>query len=151
MAGARQVTRLDRRGMGAACAIGRVSFLAVDEGPPIAYSVLNEGVPVYAADGKSVATVDHVVAAAEEDIFHGLVIRTEDGARFVAADQVASLHERGVDLGIDAASVSGLPHPHGSAPALRIKDATIKTKRWREVLDMVSLKGYLSEDWKDED
>jgi hypothetical protein len=112
---------------------------------------LDDGLPVYAADGSSVATVDHVVAAAEEDIFHGLVIRTEDGARFVAADQVASLHERGVDLRLDAASAPGLPHPHGGAPALQIKDATIKTKRWREVLDMVSLKGYLSEDWKDED
>jgi uncharacterized NAD(P)/FAD-binding protein YdhS len=123
----------------------------VDEGPPIAYLLLEEGVPVYAADGSSVATVDHVVAAAEEDIFHGLVIRTEGGSRFVAADQVASLHERGVDLRIDAASVTGLPHPHGDAPDLRIKDPTVKTKRWKEVLDMVSLKGYLSRDWRDED
>ncbi len=127
-----------------------LSFLGVDEGPPIAYSVLEEGVPVYAADGSSVATVDHVVAAAEEDIFHGLVIRTEHGARFVAADQVASLHERGVELRIDAASVTELPRPHGDAPALRIEDPAMKTKRWREVLDMVSLKGYLSQDWRDE-
>lgn len=128
-----------------------VSCLVMDEGPPIAYSVLDAGVPVYAADGSSVATVDHVVAAAEEDIFHGLVIRTEGGARFVAADQVASLHERGVDLRINAASVTELPHPHGDAPALQIKDPSTKTKRWREVLDMVSLKGYLSKDWRDED
>jgi S1-C subfamily serine protease len=123
----------------------------MDEGPPIAYSVLEEGVPVYAADGSSVATVDHVVAAAAEDIFHGLVIRTEEGARFVAADDVASIHERGVDLRIDAASVATLPHPHGDAPDLRIKDPTAKTKRWKEVLDMVGLKGYLSKDWRDED
>ena len=106
---------------------------------------------MYAADGSSVATVDHVVAAAEEDIFHGLVIRTEEGARFVAADEVASLHERGVDLRIDAASVARLPHPHGDAPDVRIKDPTVKTKRWKEVLKMVGLKGYLSEDWRDED
>ena len=123
----------------------------MDEGPPIAYSVLDKGVPVYTADGTSVATVDHVVAALEEDIFHGLVIRTDGGARFVAADQVASLHERGVDLRIDAGSVAGLPHPHGGAPALRLKDPTIKTKRWKEVLDMVGLKGYLSQDWRDKD
>lgn len=123
----------------------------MDEGPPIAYSVLDDGVPVYAADGTSVGTVDHVVAAAEEDIFHGLVIRTDGGVRFVSADQVASLHERGVDLRIDAASVAGLPHPHGGAPELEIKDPTVKTKRWKEVLDMVRLKGYLSRDWRDED
>jgi hypothetical protein len=106
---------------------------------------------VYAADGTSVATVDHVVAAEEEDIFHGLVIRTEGGPRFVAADQVASLHERGVDLRIDAASIAGLPHPHGDMPTLRIKDPTTKTKRWRELLDMVRLRGSLSQDWRDED
>ena len=122
----------------------------MDEGSPIAYTVLDKGVPVYAADGTSVATVDHVVAAAAEDIFHGLVIRTDEGPRFVAADDVASLHERGVDLRIDAAAVAGLPHPHGDAPALELKDPTIKTKRWKEVLDMVRMKGYLSEDWRDE-
>lgn len=123
----------------------------MDEGPPIAYSVLDEGVPVYAADGTPVGTVDHVVAATEEDIFHGLVIRTDNGPRFVSADQVASLHERGADLRIDATSVAGLPHPHGDAPALRIKDPTTKTKRWREVLGLVKLKGHLSQDWRDED
>lgn len=123
----------------------------MDEGAPIAYSVLDKGVPVYSADGASVATVDHVVAAPQEDIFHGLVIRTDAGPKFVAADQVGSLHERGVDLRIDAAAIAGLPHPHGDAPALEIKDPTTKSKRWREVLDMVGLKGYLSRDWKDED
>src|SRR4051794_16941097 len=40
----------------------------------IAYEVLEKGVAVYAADGSEVGTVDHVVAAPEEDIFHGIVI-----------------------------------------------------------------------------
>lgn len=128
-----------------------VSSVVMDEGDPIAYSLLDDGVPVYAADGGAVGTVDHVVAAAKEDIFHGLVIGTEGGARFVAADQVASIHERGVDLRIDATSVSELPHPHGAAPDLRVKDPTTKTKRWKEILEMVSLKGYLSKDWRDEE
>ena len=128
----------------------RLSLLNVDEGPAIAYTVLHEGVPVYAADGSAVGTVEHVVAAAGEDIFHGLVIRTAGGSRFVSADQVGSLHERGADLRIDAASVAVLPHPHGAAPDLQIGDPTTKTRRWREVLDMVSLKGYLSRDWRDE-
>ena len=72
---------------------------------PIAYEVLERGVPVYASGGEQVGTVDHVVAAPEEDIFHGLVISTGHGPRFVPADQVASLHEHGVDLRIDAAAV----------------------------------------------
>jgi hypothetical protein len=122
----------------------------MDEGFPVAYSVLDPGVPVYSSDGSSVATVDHVVAAPQEDIFHGLVIRTDAGPRFVAADQVGALHERGVDLRIDAAAIAGLPHPHGGIPELEIKDPTTRTKRWKEVLDMVALKGYLSRDWRDE-
>ncbi len=123
---------------------------AMDEGAPVAYQVLDEGVPVYAADGSEVGTVDHVVAAPGEDIFHGLVIRTQAGSRFVAADQVASLHERGADLSIDAAAAAQLPQPHGFAPSLEIKDPTMKTHRWKEILDMVRLKGYLGTDWSDE-
>ena len=123
----------------------------MDEGLPTAYQVLEPGVIVYAADGTALGTVDHVVAAPEEDIFHGLVIRTDAGRRFVAADQVASLHEGGVDLRIASDEVSRLPKPHGQAPALEVKDPTVKTHRWKEILDMVERKGYLSADWSDEE
>jgi uncharacterized protein YrrD len=125
----------------------------IDEGPAIAYQVLDQGVTVYASDGSSVGTVDHVVAAPAEDIFHGLVIDTGGGSRFVSADQVASLHERGVDLRIGAGEVAELPAPHGAAPALELRDPNAKTQRtrWKEILDMVRLKGYLSADWKDEE
>jgi hypothetical protein len=90
----------------------------VDEGLPVAYIVLEEGVTVYASDGIAVGVVDHVVAAPELDIFHGIVVRVQATPRFVAADQVASLHERGVDLLIDAADCARLtadaPTPQGA-------------------------------------
>ena len=70
----------------------------MDEGLPIAYEVLDSGVPVYTSDGDSIGTVDHVISAERQDIFHGIVIRVGTDRRFVAADQIASLHERGVDL-----------------------------------------------------
>ena len=53
----------------------------VDEGLPIAYEVLEEGVLVYAADGEQVGTVEHVVATPELDIFHGIVIKTGVGPK----------------------------------------------------------------------
>ena len=82
----------------------------MDEGLPIAYRVLERGVPVLSGDGEEVGTVDHVVAAVEQDIFHGLVIDAKRlGRRFVPAEDVASLHERGVDLRIPAAEVAALP------------------------------------------
>jgi hypothetical protein len=121
----------------------------MDEGLPIAYEVLDSGVPVYSSDGQMVGTVDHVVAAEAEDIFHGLVISVSSGRRFVAADQVSSLHERGVDLAIDAAAVSGLPEPHGGAPVRRVNEPGVKAGRWQELLDKITLRPH-RRDWTDE-
>jgi hypothetical protein len=104
----------------------------VDEGQPIAYEVLDEGVPVLASDGEQVGTVHHVVAAPEEDIFHGLVIAVPGrGRRFVEAADVATLHEHGVDLSIDSEAVQGLPEPGGGAPVYDEDPATInKWSHW---------------------
>jgi sporulation protein YlmC with PRC-barrel domain len=89
----------------------------VDEGLPIAYQVLEKGIPVIASDGEQVGTVHHVVAAPEKDIFHGLVITLSGrGRRFVEAADVAQLHERGVDLRIDSEAAQALPEPGGGAP-----------------------------------
>jgi sporulation protein YlmC with PRC-barrel domain len=122
----------------------------MDEGLPISYEVLDRGVPVFSADGQAVGTVDHVVAAEREDIFHGLVIQTESGRRFVAADDVASLHERGADLRIDAEAVAGLPEPHGAAPAQRLREPGIRPSRWSELLDMLTGRPKHTREWEDE-
>ena len=63
----------------------------MDEGSPIAYQVLETGVPVLASDGERVGTVGSVLSAPEEDVFHGLLINTPDhGIRFVEAAAIAS-------------------------------------------------------------
>jgi hypothetical protein len=122
----------------------------VDEGLPIAYQVLEEGVMVFASDGASVGTVDHVVAAPEKDIFHGIVILTGSGPRFVAAQEIDSLHERGVDLLIDAAAANDLPEPGGAAPARRVSDPGIKPSRWKHIVDMLSGADPHRRDWSEE-
>jgi Uncharacterized protein conserved in bacteria (DUF2171) len=123
----------------------------VDEGLPIAYEVLDKGVPVYANGGEQVGTVDHVVSAEREDIFHGVVIRAEGKKRFVAADQVESIHERGVDLTIDAAAAGALPQPHGGAPAWRANEPGTTPSRWREMLDLLRLRDPHRRNWSEED
>jgi hypothetical protein len=123
----------------------------VDEGLPIAYGVLDSGVPVYSSDGEQVATVDHVVAAPAQDIFHGLVVRTGAGTRFIAAEQVGSLHVRGVDLRIDAAAAQGLPEPEGGAPAVRVREPGIKPSRWRHLLEMLEGFAPTHRNWRKED
>jgi hypothetical protein len=107
----------------------------MDEGLPIAYQVLERDVPVYAAGGELLGTVDHVVAAPQQDIFHGIVIAVGKDRRFVAADQVASLHEFGVDLTIDEAQAATLPVPHGGAPVWHDNEPGAKPSRWKHFVD----------------
>jgi hypothetical protein len=90
-----------------------------DLGAPISYAVLETGTPVYSSDGVRIGAVAHVLAAAEEDIFDGIVIDDLDhgtfgathGHRFVDAPEVGRLHERGVELTIDGAACRALPEP----------------------------------------
>ncbi len=123
----------------------------MDEGLPIAYEVLEPGVPVYASGGDQVGTVDHVVAAPEEDIFHGLVISAGDGQRFVPADEIASLHEHGVDLRIDASAVAALEAPGGGAPAWRLNESGAKPSRWQRFVDLLTGKDPRSRSWDEEE
>jgi hypothetical protein len=122
----------------------------MDEGLPIAYEVLDKDVPVYASGGEQVGTVDHVVSAPEQDIFHGIVIRAREGQRFVAADQVGSLHEHGVDLTIDAAGAAVLPAPHGGAPAWRANEPGVKPSPWKHLVDLVTGADPRRRNWSDE-
>ncbi len=122
----------------------------MDEGLPIAYKVLESGVPVFASDGHQVGTVAHVVAAPEQDIFHGIVIDGERGQRFVPADQIASLHERGVDLRIDRAAAAALPEPEGGAPAWRVEEPGVKPSPWDRFKDLMTGKDPRARSW-DED
>jgi hypothetical protein len=123
----------------------------MDEGQPIAYEVLDEGVPVFASGGETVGTVAHVIAAPAEDIFHGVVARTASGERFIEAADIAALHERGVDLNIGAAAVAELPAPEGGAPAWRVTEPGIKPSRWRHLLDELEGKAPTRRDWSAED
>ncbi len=114
-----------------------------DEGLPIAYEVLEKGVPVHACDGTQVGTVHHVVAAREQDVFHGLVISVPGhGRRLVEASDVASLHERGVDLRIDAQAAARLAAPHGGAGSYT--EDVGEMKGWHHWVNVMSLRG----DWK---
>ena len=108
----------------------------MDEGLPIAYEVLEEGIVVIASDGQQVGTVHHVVAAVEQDIFHGIVIAVPSGGRrFVEASHVAALHERAVDLRIDSAAARELPEPEGAAPVYQGDPTQIsKWSHWRHRL-----------------
>ena len=120
-------------------------------GASISYQVLDTGVPVYSLEGEHLGTVDQVVAAVGQDIFHGIVMRTPAGRRFIVADQVASLHERGVDLRIDAAEAAELPEPHGGTPVRRVHEPGLKPSRWSRIVDLLTGGPAHGGDWTDEE
>ena len=118
----------------------------MDEGAPIAYEMLDAGVPVIASDGAQVGTVGSVLSAPEEDIFHGLLVYTNGReVRFLEAAAIDSIHERGVDLNIDSAQAQNLPVPkHGAAVFSEDPGATSKWTHWVHKLTGAG-------DWKRQD
>jgi uncharacterized protein YrrD len=85
-----------------------------DLGEPSSYLTLSKGAECYTCDGEKVGEVEHVLAAPDEDIFDGIVLDTSvlpGGHRFVDADQVEEVFERGVLLKIDRQAADQLPEP----------------------------------------
>ena len=75
-----------------------------DLGPPIAYTVLQEGTPVYDRNGERIGVVDHVLGDMQLDIFEGVIVhpRPLSGHHlFADVEQIAELHERGVLLTVE--------------------------------------------------
>jgi uncharacterized protein YrrD len=92
--------------------------LPEDLGPPLSYLVLDEGTPVYDRSGTRVGSVAHVLADEGSDIFHGLLVETEYGHRFVRSDLVDGIYANGV---IVAAPAGQLPEPGEDAVARAVE------------------------------
>jgi hypothetical protein len=105
------------------------SEAAEDLGTPQSYLVLKDGTPAYDRAGEVVGTVAHVLSDDKEDIFHGLVLKTPDGHRWAAGDDVDGIYERGV---IVAKPAKELPEPAesaaGGSPLRRAWDWLIQPK-----------------------
>jgi hypothetical protein len=119
-----------------------------DDDAPISYEVLERDTPVHSADGVTVGKVEVVRADLEADIFDGLEIDTRSGRRFVDADQVAAIRERGVDLKLDAAEVAALPRPDPVPPAYRADPAADRVKTLTELLGRIAERFGTRDGWK---
>jgi hypothetical protein len=117
----------------------------MDEGAPISYELLEKGVPVLASGGEVVGSVYSVLAAPEEDIFHGIVVAVDGAGRHVVfAEDIAAIHERGVDLRLAAEEVPRQEQLHGGAPVY--DEDPGEMKGWDHWLRFITLRG----DWKRE-
>ncbi|MGH2874473.1 MAG: PRC-barrel domain-containing protein [Solirubrobacteraceae bacterium] len=90
-------------------------------GMPISYEVLKHGTPVLSSDGEQIGTVVHVLADEGEDVFDGIVIAEHlvSGHRFADADEIESIHERGVVLKLDRDECEQLPRPSANPAVMR--------------------------------
>jgi hypothetical protein len=92
----------------------------MDTGEPISYLALAEGTPVYCRDRTTVGKVKRVLADEEYDVFDGIVIDTDDGDRFVDAEQVDRLYERAAVLKLSSSEARGLPEPTANPAAVEL-------------------------------
>ena len=86
----------------------------MDDGTPISYQVLARDTPVRTRDGHVFATVDHVLAIPEGDLFDGIVVNTGEGIRFVDRDKILTLTDQAVTCDLDDGQAATLPGPSGS-------------------------------------
>jgi hypothetical protein len=101
-----------------------------DEGDPISYQALPRGVPVISADGLELGTVHRVLDNAREHIFDGIVIKTDQGRRFVDAPEVARITDRRVTLTINAIDAADLPEDRGTLGAVETR-LQRTSRRWK--------------------
>jgi hypothetical protein len=91
-----------------------------DYGAPVSWLVLAAGTAVFSADGRDVGSVRHVLGDVDEDLFEGLLIDlAAHGHRYVDAEEISGLHERGVVLRREAAGCEALPEPRPAPGVLR--------------------------------
>jgi len=120
----------------------------MDLGAQTSYLTLQEGCECFSSDGKQVGKVAHVLAEPDVDVFDGIVLDTTvlpGGHHFVDADQVASIHERGVVLAVDAATAETLPEPSPSPGSIEVGADDVVPDELRDKLhrawDRISGKG----------
>ena len=79
----------------------------------IAWTALDKGTPVFAADGRQVGKVVSVVADEGRDIFSGISFRSGllDDEKYVAADAVTEITTDGVTLAVSFEDAGSLPPP----------------------------------------
>jgi hypothetical protein len=87
----------------------------MDTETAVSYQAAVPGTPVLTRSGKEIGTLEHVLEVPSRDRFDGIVVATDWGLRFVAADQVELITIRHVRCRIDDAEADRLPPPEGTA------------------------------------
>ena len=68
----------------------------MDTETALSYQDAVPGTPVFTRSGKEIGTLERVLEVPGQDLFDGIVIATDWGLRFIAADQVELITIRNV-------------------------------------------------------
>jgi hypothetical protein len=86
----------------------------MDDPTPISYLALEVGTAVQSSSGTTIGTVEHVLQIPEEDLFDGIVVKTDHGLRFVDRDQILDITRSAVHCSFGDDEAADLPAPHGT-------------------------------------
>ena len=114
---------------------------SLDCGSPISYLALGQGTAVYAAGRERIGAIEKVLYVEAEDVFDGIVIQTDDGLRYVDADQVDRIYERCVITTLTAEQARQLPLPTGGPPVFQVDAAEETGRSFRDRLRRLFGKG----------
>jgi hypothetical protein len=80
---------------------------------PVSYEAAVRHSPVLASTGATIGHLEHVLEVPELDLFDGIVISTQHGLRFIAADDVTRITRARLFTDLDEAQAAQLPAPSG--------------------------------------
>jgi hypothetical protein len=88
---------------------------ANDTAEPVSYEGVPVGVPLLSSTGHRFGTLVKVLEIPSEDLFDGVIVKTEHGHRFVDRDQIAEITTEYIKCDLDDEATASLPEPSGTA------------------------------------
>ncbi len=86
-----------------------------DEAEPVSYDGVPRGVPLLSSSGQGFGTLVKVLEIPSEDLFDGVIVKTEHGRRFVDRDQIREITTEYIACDLDDSQIADLPEPSGTA------------------------------------
>jgi len=86
-----------------------------DTPEPVSYEGVPEGVPLLSSTGTQFGTLEKVLEIPSEDLFDGVIVKTQYGRRFVDRDQIAEITTDFIRCDLDDDAAAKLPEPSGDS------------------------------------
>jgi sporulation protein YlmC with PRC-barrel domain len=108
----------------------------MEAGERSSWEALQPGTPVVSSDGQEIGTVKEVIAAAEQDIFEGVIFEGPQGERYADEEIIGDIYDHAVELKIDAAAAAQLaaPSPAPAAMEVGVDDVSEKSGPYKREL-----------------